>query len=162
MAERTRYAHGTMIDPAKSRAAIEHELARYGATSFGYFQQGPRAVILFELADRRIRMDLPLPTVDQLAAEEVEVNQFKRAPRGRAAAEKLRPQLERERWRALYLIVKAKLEAVTSGLRTIEEEFLPDIVLPSGETVGQWLRPQLAIAYQGGEMPPLLPGPRSH
>lgn len=63
----------------------------------------------------------------------------------------------RSRWRALYLIIKAKLEAVESGISTIEREFLYDIVLPDGKTVGEFMTPQIAAAYETGEMPPMLP-----
>ncbi|EGQ63115.1 hypothetical protein GGI1_17183 [Acidithiobacillus sp. GGI-221] len=34
------------------------------------------------------------------------------------------------------------------------------IVLPSGETVGHWMRPQIESSYQSGVMPPLLPVPQ--
>lgn len=63
----------------------------------------------------------------------------------------------RSRWRALYLIIKAKLEAVDSGISTIEREFLYDIVLPDGKTVGEYMAPQIEAAYTTGEMPPMLP-----
>jgi hypothetical protein len=65
----------------------------------------------------------------------------------------------RQRWRALLLVIKAKLEAVESGIACFEEEFLAHIVLPNGQQVGQWLRPQLAFAYERGNMPPMLPAP---
>jgi hypothetical protein len=56
--------------------------------------------------------------------------------------------------------VRAKLEAVQSGITTLEREFLSDIVMPNNQTVSQWLAPQLDAAYQSGRMPPLLPGPQ--
>jgi len=31
------------------------------------------------------------------------------------------------------------------------------MVLPNGQTVGQWMAPQIEIIYEGGKMPPLLP-----
>ena len=65
----------------------------------------------------------------------------------------------RERWRSLALIVKAKLEAVTAGITTLETEFLAHIVLPDGSTVGQFMLPQVDQAYRSGEMPPMLPTP---
>lgn len=63
----------------------------------------------------------------------------------------------RSRWRALYLIVKAKLEAVEAGISTVEREFLYDIVLPDGRTAGEWIAPQIEMAYQTGQMPAMLP-----
>lgn len=58
---------------------------------------------------------------------------------------------------ALYLIVKAKLEAVETGISTIEREFFYDVVLPDGKTVGEWMAPQLETVYQSGDMPSMLP-----
>ena len=44
-----------------------------------------------------------------------------------------------------------------SGITTLEEEFLAHMVLPDGQTVGQWLLPQVADAYDTHQMPPMLP-----
>ena len=63
----------------------------------------------------------------------------------------------RSRWRALYLIIKAKLEAVESGISTIEREFFYDVVLPDGRTIGEFMAPQLETVYETGQMPTLLP-----
>ena len=63
----------------------------------------------------------------------------------------------RSRWRALYLIIKAKLEAIEAGISTVEREFFYDVVLPDGRTAGEFLAPQIEAAYETGEMPPLLP-----
>ena len=65
----------------------------------------------------------------------------------------------RRLWRSLAMIIKAKLEAVASGVSIFDDEFMPYIVLPNGETVGQFMRPQIDVAYQNGSMPKLLPGP---
>jgi len=40
---------------------------------------------------------------------------------------------------------------------TICNLYLAYTALPGGETVGQWMQPQIAAAYQTGRMPPLLP-----
>ena len=66
-------------------------------------------------------------------------------------------QIERQRWRALLLIIKAKFEAIESGVSCFDDEFLAHIVLPAGQTVGQWMAPQIEVAYQTGDMPPMLP-----
>ena len=68
-------------------------------------------------------------------------------------------QAVRQRWRALALVIKAKLEAVETGITSFEEEFLAHIVLPSGQTVGAWMVPQVEKAYVNGAMPPMLPAP---
>ena len=63
----------------------------------------------------------------------------------------------RQRWRALALIVKAKLEAVEAGISSFELEFLPYPMLPNGGTVGAWALPRIALACATGQMPPMLP-----
>ena len=65
-------------------------------------------------------------------------------------------QAVRQRWRALHLVIQAKLEAVETGISTFDEEFLAWITLPDDTTVGQRLLPQVARAYETGDMPPLL------
>jgi hypothetical protein len=67
-------------------------------------------------------------------------------------------QVEREHWRALLLLVKAKLEFVAGGLSTVEREFLAHVVLPNGSTVGDEIAPRLEQAYATGSVPLLLPG----
>jgi hypothetical protein len=63
------------------------------------------------------------------------------------------------RWRCLALVIKAKLEAVESGITTFEDEFLAHIMMPDGQTVGQHVRPNIASAYEQRSMVPLLPPP---
>jgi hypothetical protein len=64
----------------------------------------------------------------------------------------------RQRWRALALVIKAKLEAVEAGISSVEDEFLSFIMLPNGSTVGEWVQPQIERVYESGSMPALLPG----
>lgn len=147
-----KYAADTKVPPERSRAQIEHELERYGAEGFGYLKQDRDVVIAFQAHGRYIRFHLTLPI-----PEEFERNRSGarlNSSQAKAAHEKA----VRQKWRALLFVIKAKLEAVESGISTFEEEFLPYTVLPSGETVNQWLGPQLDEAYRSGEMPGLMPG----
>lgn len=137
------YAAKTEVPVEKSRMEIERAITRYGATEFASGWRANAAVIGFVLADRQIRFTLPLPLLDDF--------------RSRAVWE----QLCRQRWRALLLVIKGKLEAVESGITTVENEFMANIVMPNGQTMGEWAKPQLALAYKAGKMPPLLPGPSS-
>lgn len=66
-------------------------------------------------------------------------------------------QQVRSRWRALFLVIKAKLEAIDLGIMTIEDAFLADTILPNRQTVAEVMRPQIESAYETGNMPPLLP-----
>ena len=73
-----------------------------------------------------------------------------------AAQQSVWQQACRQRWRALLLIIPAKLEAAESGITTLGNELLANIVLPDGGTVGQWLAPQVDEAYATGRMSPML------
>lgn len=153
----TRYASDTAVSVEKSRMEVERTLTRYGADSFGYFTQAEKAVIAFQISGRQVRFILTLP--DKGLKEFTHSSRGERAPDVALAAWE---QACRQRWRALALVIKAKLEAVSAGITTVEDEFLAHTVLPDGSTVGQWARPQLALAYERGDMPSslLLEGPR--
>src|SRR6266567_2106463 len=60
----TRYAEGTDVSPARSRAEIERLLEQYGATGFAYGMEADYAAILFRMKSRHIRMTLTYPPLD--------------------------------------------------------------------------------------------------
>lgn len=146
------YAEKTSVSVAKTKADIEEMVQKYGADQFISGYRDDIAVIGFSLADRQIRFVLPLPD-----KKDYLYTPGRGQRRSDDAARTAWEQACRSKWRALYLIIKAKLEAVDAGISTIEREFLSDIVLPDGRTVGEWMAPQLETAYQQGNMPPLLP-----
>ena len=148
----TKYASQTKVPVDRSRAEIERILSRYGAEGFAYGWRGNTAMIGFETHDKSVRFDLPLPERDD----------FSRKKRGygkrpEAAIERDLQQATRQRWRALALAIKAKLEMVETGITSFEEEFLPHIVMPNGQTFGEWAVPQLNDMASKGSMPKLLP-----
>lgn len=150
----SRYAEGTEVPAERSRAEIERIISRYGATRFAYGWDAGTIVIQFEMRDRRVLFRLALPDPDDRA--------FRLTSQGRARSESARQsayeQAVRQRWRALALVIKAKLESVESGIESFEEAFLPQIVLPGGMTVGGFVVPQIAAAYERAALPALLPG----
>jgi hypothetical protein len=150
----SRYADSTAVSSERSRAEIESTLRRYGADGFAYGWDRSSALVMFTANARQVRFQLPLP--DPLSRE------FTLTPTGRdrsrSQAEAAFEQAVRQRWRALALVIKAKLEAVETGITEFEDEFLAHMVLPDGTTVGDWARPQLAAVYESGRMPALLPG----
>lgn len=54
-------------------------------------------------------------------------------------------------------MVKAKLEAIETGISSFDSEFMANIVLPGGGTVGEWMGPQIERAYLTGAVPAMLP-----
>lgn len=152
----SKYASQTSVSAEKTRVEIEQTLKRYGASSFALAwneERGEtRAMIAFEMNGRRLRFILKLPRLEE----------FARTPKSRElrsenAKTKAWEQGCHQRWRALLLIIKAKLESVSSGVYTFDQAFLPDVMLPSGQTFEEWASPQIEIIYNSGQMPPLLP-----
>lgn len=126
------YARRTKIPADRTRLDIEQLMRKRGADQFFSGADGDRAVLAFRLNGRHIRFTLPL---------------------GDAKSE----QHQRSRWRALLLVIKAKLEAIDLGILTVEDAFLADTILPDKRTVAEYMAPQIESAYRSGEMPPLLP-----
>ena len=150
------YANRTDVGSDRSRAEIERTLIRYGATEFQYGWTTAEARIAFAIADRRVLFRLPLPDRRDPKFTHTPSRGTRRAP---DAADREYDQAVRQRWRALSLVIKAKLEAVEAGITTVEQEFLAHIMLPDGSTVGEQVQPRIALAYEQGAVPALLPGP---
>lgn len=148
----TRYAENTSVPSDQSRAEIERTLRRYGAASFLYGWDADKALVGFTAANRQIRFELPMPD-----RKDFLYTPARGYERSAAQVDQEFEKAVRQRWRALALVIKAKLEAVETGITTFESEFLAHIVLPSGENVGDWLKPQIEEAYSSGIMPSLLP-----
>src|SRR3972149_8623439 len=121
-----KYAEKTRGPESQTRAEIEKTLMRYGATGFMYGWHEKKAVIALEMESRRIKFLLPLP--------DIESDDIKLTSKGWEKSESEKQlslaQATRQRWRALLLCIKAKLESVESGIETFEEAFMPHIVLP--------------------------------
>lgn len=146
------YAKGTDVSPVRSREEIERTLIRYKASQFAYGWEETRAVIGFVMCDRQIRFVLPMP--------DRQSKQFTQTTTGRArsgsAAATGYEQAVKQRWRALALVVKAKLEAVETGIVTFDQEFGMHMVLPDGSVVADLVMPSVNHAYLTGTMPQLL------
>ena len=148
------YAENTSVPVDKSKAEIERILQRYGADQFMSGWDLERAVVGFRMNGRQIRFIVQLPDRND---DEFQFTPGRRTKRDKSKAYSAWEQACRQRWRALALVIKAKLEAVEAGITVFEDEFLAHIVLPDGQTVGEYMRPQIAIAYEKGSMPNLLP-----
>lgn len=138
-----RYAEGTSVPVEKTRAEIEGILRRYGADGFRYGwldRDGKRVEqIEFTANARHVRFTLALPSKDD---KRFFFTKHRRQRRTEGAAFQAWEQECRRKWRALGLCVKAKLEAVSSGISLFEHEFLAQLV--DGETnrtVGELMQP---------------------
>lgn len=143
-----RFAEGTTVAVERTLAEIGATIVKHGGSNFTFSMGSPGAtsIVAFKAHDRFVRFSLPMPRPDDRAFL-----------RGRGSRE-LAYQAELRRvWRALLLCIRAKLEVVATGITSFEDEFLAHIVVPGGETFGDWARPKLADAYASGvSLPPLL------
>jgi hypothetical protein len=151
-----RYAATTDVPVEKSKMEIEATVRRYGADGFMSGWSEDRATVQFRCQNRHIRFVMTLPRADEKRFTHQERSAW--LARTPESARKLWEQACRQKWRALTLLVKAKLEAVDAGISSFEEAFFADIVLPDGKTVYEAARGQLALAYESGKSVPLLPG----
>jgi len=144
------YASNTSVSREGSIQEIERMLIRNGATKFSYGWDQGRAAVTFCLKGYYIRFLLTMPDQDAKEFCFTPTGRKRRSPSDARAAWE---QACRARWRALALVIKAKLEAVQAGITIIEDEFLAHIVMPDGKTVGHSIIPAINEAYQTGLMP---------
>lgn len=128
----TRYAKRTKVPALQSRGEIERVLERYGADQFGYATQPGMVKVGFRIHERMVRFAVAVPDPEKS------------------------PQPYRQRWRALLLAIKAKLESVESGIEQFDEAFMAQIVLPDGQTMAEYALPGIRDAYKTGKQPPML------
>ena len=129
-----KYAKYTLVSVEHSKSEIEGMLIRYGASQFISGWQHTKAAIGFSVDNRKIRFELPLPDKNDKSLYTTPTGREKRNLND-SVIFKIWEQSCRQRWRALALVIKAKLEAVECGITTFEEEFYAHIVLPGGKTL---------------------------
>jgi hypothetical protein len=151
MTMKPHFASETSVPVERSRVELEKLLRRYEADQFVSGWEEGRAMVGFRIAGRTVRLEVPMPTLKDVERDGAN---RRRSPAQKTAA---LAQMERQRWRALLLLTKAKLEACALGLETFEQAFLAGIVTPNGQTIGQRLVQQLDEIQKGGAIK-LLPG----
>jgi len=134
------YAEHTKVPVSQTRSEIEQLLERHKAKQYGTAVDYDllKARVQFRLHDRIVRFVIALPDSKKLGAGV----RLERA--------------ERQRWRALLLVIKAKLESVENSIETFEQAFLANVVMPNDQTVAEIILPQIAETYKTGNMPKLL------
>jgi hypothetical protein len=144
------FAKDTSVSVDSTLQEIRKTLKRYQATNFTMQEADTHVIVAFEMCNRRVRFVLPLPQPDEVR---VKVNASLVTRISPVAYE----QSIRQKWRALSLTIKAKLESVQSGIETIEEAFMAQLVIADGRTMGEWAKPQIEQLYGAQQkMPPLL------
>lgn len=123
------YAKGTKVPVGRSRDELEHILQKVGADAIGFMRDNENAQVAFRLNGRHYVLKLPVTD---------------------------KPQAERERWRQLVLLAKAKMVAIAVGITTPEAEFLAHAMLPTGQTLGEHLAEDPSQLNTTGRL--MLPG----
>jgi hypothetical protein len=149
------FAENTTVSAERSRAEIEETLRKYGADSFGYMTDAEKSAVVFQYKGRTIHITIPKPDGSKLKRRPGQAHNY---PTDNQRAEYVEKE-NRRRWRALLLVIKAKLEAVATGIALFEDEFLAYVVMPNGQTVGEWANPQIEEMKSTGQMPKLLMAP---
>ncbi len=138
MTARRRYAEGTQIPISRSHDAIHAELKRVGADQIGVMEGADRAYMVFKVRDVLYRI-----TTGPAKPKS-------RSTRSDPAVE------QRRQWRAIVLLVKAKVVSITEGISTVEREFLSDAVMPDGSVLAEHSQRLIAGAYKDNGPPQLL------
>lgn len=131
------YAIDTDVPIDRSRAQIEAMLRQRGAEGFGYAWHMTAHRIEFTWNKTHIRFELPGVNEEEYAADK------QGRTRPPTVRQRMVDQATRSRWRSLYLVIKAKLEAVDAGISIFEEEFMAFVVLADGSTIGERVLPAL-------------------
>lgn len=144
-----RYATKTEVTVSRSQEELRSLLLKYGVTSFGFAEQPGGAMLAFQVGDQNHRIFMPIRSgADPAFAY---AGSRRRDAKGRKVAA---VNEERARWRALVLVVKAKLEYAAILGQSIESAFTEYRVLPSGRTVQEEVTKLGALsALTWGEVP---------
>jgi len=146
------YAEDTRVPVDKSLAEIVALVKKAGAARVAQIEEPDSFAVQFFLADRMIRFRVSVPAIDPSGR----VGVHGTAAGMQASYEKR----QRQRARALLLVIKAKLESVESQVETFEEAFLANIVMADGATLYERLAEPISLEYREGKpMPMLLAGP---
>ena len=101
------FASKTKVKPEKTRQEVEALLRANKAVRIVTMDEPGFFVVGFVMGERWFRVEV---AVERGASD----------------------QIRRARWRALLLVIKAKLEAVAQRISSIEDEFLSATVMPTG------------------------------
>ena len=155
MATKGRYAADTTVSYRQSIAEIETLIERFNGGAPLEFIRGrvaDRDIIEFAIQGRRIRLWIALP--DRESFRYTPARKFERYE------DEITKEWNKEinrLWRSMTAVVKAKLIAIEDGISTLEAEFLANLVLPAGTTVGEAMATTLEETLRTGVMPPMVP-----
>lgn len=125
----SKFAQGTDVPPEKTQMQIQKMLRDQGCQGVMMGYESDRAFIGFVNHSVQVRLFCPLVQRDSE---------------------------NRRRWRVMRIVLQSKFEVISCGIKTFEEEFFADIVMPDGRTVAQAALPAVTKAISSGVMPSSL------
>jgi len=114
-----RYAKQTQVPVERSRAALQKTIEQYGGDNYSYgcSNSEGKAIVGFTCERYRVKIIFPIPKKANYQSD-------------------LRFQKDtRQAFRVFLLVLKAKLESVSCGIQTFEQEFFSHLVMENGGTV---------------------------
>ena len=117
------FAKATRVPIERTIGEIQKTLTKAGANKFGYMTHDNKAVVAFCFKNVGIKMAIKLPPQPSSNSTQASIKTYE--------------QRHRQVYRQFLLCIKAKIEGVMCGVETLEQAFLPYIVLKDGTTVGQ-------------------------
>ena len=120
--------YGTKVDVEKSKTQIRDLLMKYGVSQQRWTEDLENNQVMFEFfikgEDRTYLVRLmPKPFIEE--------HKLWNSKKGKSETTEV-PNWARA-YRMLYAYVKAKVEAIAYGMHTIEEEFMPDIIVKNSQ-----------------------------
>lgn len=150
------YAENTTVPIEKSMGEIKAMIRKAGADKIAQYEEADKIAVQFYMRERMIRFRVSLPGIADVAKVDGRGYGLSNDQRIRK-----RDQAQRQRVRALLLVIKAKLESIESNVETFEEAFLANVVMADGRTIYERIAEPIALEYQTGQaVPMLLEGPR--
>jgi hypothetical protein len=133
-----RYAKNTTVPVARSKQKIEELLVSYGIEE-SFWGRSPRGDgVGWKYKGKVYKKNVPMPSRDDKTEKQYE-------------------QEMRQRWRILYMTLKMKFEEIEAGVESFEDQFLAQMCLPDGSTVGEFMRlPENIAKLEQTKMPKLL------
>ena len=130
-----RFADGTKVSVESSRGEISGILAKHGCERMAWGTEPVGDTLQFELGDQRFRFRIMRPTADEIRKRDSGDYVYSHNVDWKTKAE----QEWRRRWRAHVLLIKAKLEFIDGGDTSLEQEFMPYLLMPNGRTLGEFV-----------------------
>ena len=135
-----KYAKDTYVPVSKSKQQVQDVLKSFGVEEM-FWGTSPRGDgIGFKYQGKVYKHNVTNPD------------------RSKFKTEKQYEQALRQRWRIFYMSLKMKLEEISEGGMSFEDQFLSMLALPDGSTMSNFIKlPETIEKLKQSKMPLLLP-----